>query len=279
MSRKVLAASNTARAADRFRSTTPVIARSIIPGSTAMYDVASSTARVSAFAFSARARSWAAPASMAGEIRERSALLSATCAGPADGSGTGSGIRTSGPTEIPGHTPIPFSSVTTTSASSTGRYPSSSTWWTSSPVSPSGHAPQVQLGDLRDLVDPGPVLGLVGEELRRHPHPDDLQGERRADDLPAEAQRVRVGVRTGQARAERVLADRGEHPRELVRDHGAAVADAVDEDRPVHLTVRQCPGGGVHVVGQVGGVRAVGPEVGEVVCGERGPDLLLQRVA
>ena len=128
MSRKVLAASNTARAADRCRSTTPLIARSIIPGSTAMYDVASSTARVSAFAFSARARSSAATASMAGEIRERSAFASATCDGPAGGSGTGSGIRTSGPTAIPGHTPIPFSSVTTTSASPTGPCPSSSTY-------------------------------------------------------------------------------------------------------------------------------------------------------
>ena len=44
-----------------------------------MYDVASSTARVSAFAFSARARSSAATASMAGEIRDRSAFLSVTC--------------------------------------------------------------------------------------------------------------------------------------------------------------------------------------------------------
>ena len=105
-----------------------------MPGSTAMYDVASSTARVSAFAFSARARSSAATASMAGEIRERSVFGSAACDGPAGGSGTGSGIRTSGPTAIPGHTPIPFSSVTTTSASPTGPCPSSSTFWMSSRI-------------------------------------------------------------------------------------------------------------------------------------------------
>ena len=64
-------------------------------GSTAMYDVASSTARVSAFAFSARARSSAATASMAGEIRERSASVSATC----DGAGGRLGHRVGHPHE------------------------------------------------------------------------------------------------------------------------------------------------------------------------------------
>ena len=128
MSRKVLAASKTARAADRFCSTTASTARSSIAGSTAMYEVASRTARVSALDRSARARRSAATASMAGEILARSAALSAMVAGPGAGSGTGSGIRTSGPTAIPGHTPIPLSTVTATSASPTGRYPSSSTF-------------------------------------------------------------------------------------------------------------------------------------------------------
>src|SRR3954452_6235393 len=279
MSRKVLAASNTARAADRFRSTTPVIARSIIPGSTAMYDVASSTARVSAFAFSARARSSAATASMAGEIRDRSAFLSVTCPGPAGGSGTGSGIRTSGPTAIPGHTPIPLSSVTTTSASLTGSHPSSSTYgW--SPADPGlRNPPHVHLRDLDDLVDPVAVLGLVGEEVGRHPDLDDLQGERGRDDLAAQAEHVRVGVRAGQPGAERVLADGGVHPRELVRDQGAAVADAVDQDRAVGVAVGDRPGRGVHVVRQVRRVGGVRPEVHELVAGEGALDLLLERVA
>jgi hypothetical protein len=74
MSRKVLAASYTARAADRCRSTTPLIARSIIPGSTAMYDVASSTARVSAFAFSGTGAQLGGHRLHGGEIRERSAF-------------------------------------------------------------------------------------------------------------------------------------------------------------------------------------------------------------
>src|SRR3954471_8989498 len=287
MSRKVLAASYTARAAERVRSATPVIARSIIPGSTAMYDVASSTARVSAFAFSARARSSAATASMAGEIRDRSAFLSVTCPGPADGSGTGSGIRTSGPTAIPGHTPIPFSSVTTTSASSTGPYPSSLTWMVSSRIAPgarpvygvSVRAMDVGLVDLHDLVDARLVLRLVGEEVRRHPDPHDLQCEGRADDLAAQAEHVRVGVRAGEPGAERALAVCGEHPPHPVADHRAAVADTVDEDRPVHVAVRHRAGGRKDEVGQIRRVGAVRAEVGELVAVQDGLDLFLQRIA
>src|SRR5918994_3813640 len=247
---------------------------------------ASNTALVSALDFSARARSSAATASIAGEIRARSLSLSVTLAGPGDGSGTGSGIRTSGPTEIPGHTPIPLSSVTTISALPDGSAPvlfdvGRCSRWSCDCVTAgaSRHPLDVHLRDLHDLVDAGAVLGLVDEELRRQPDADDLQSQRRADDLAAEAEHVRVGVGAGQSRTEGVLADGRVHAWQLVRDQRAAVADAVHQDRPVRVAVGHGARGRVNEVRQVGGLGRVRAEVGEVVLTralEDGLDLLLE---
>ena len=66
--------------------------------------VASSTAFVSPSALPARAHMSVATRSMAGRIRPTSASVSAG-GGPVGGSVTGSGIRTTGPTAVPGLTP------------------------------------------------------------------------------------------------------------------------------------------------------------------------------
>ncbi len=66
--------------------------------------VASSTSFVSPSALPARAHRSVATRSMAGRIRATSASASAG-GGPACGSVTGSGIRTTGPTAVPGLTP------------------------------------------------------------------------------------------------------------------------------------------------------------------------------
>ena len=176
-----------------------------------MYDVASSTARVSAFAFSARARSSAATASMAGEIRARSVFVSAPVTGRRAAPAPDRASAPAGRPRCPGtlrfrsaasRRPRPPRRVRARPPRRCGCLPESGR---TRAATPGG---DVGLVDLHDLVDARLVLGLVGEEVRRHPDPHDLQRERRSDDLAAEAEHVRVGVRAREPGAERVLADR-----------------------------------------------------------------------
>ena len=64
----------------------------------------------------------------------------------------------------------------------------------------------------------------------------------------------------------------------LVGDHGAAVADAVDEDPPIGAALRHREARGEHVVGQVGRLRGVRAEVLDLVTvgPQQGCDLQLE---
>ncbi len=90
-------------------------------------------------------------------------------------------------------------------------------------------------------------------------------GQRGTDDLAADAQHIGVGVRPRQRRAERVLRDGGVDPEDLVRDHRAAVADAVDEDPAVDLAGADRERGRIDEIGQVDGVLVVRAEIDRVV--------------
>ena len=61
----------------------------------------------------------------------------------------------------------------------------------------------------------------------------------------------------GQLCAEGILADAGVNAVYLIGDHGAAVADAVDEDAPVAFALcnREC--GGIDKIGKIAGLLIV----------------------
>jgi hypothetical protein len=105
----------------------------------------------------------------------------------------------------------------------------------------------------------------LAEPPCRHPDANDLQRDRRADDLAAEAQDVGVRMRACQLGTEGVLAHRGVDSGDLVHDHRAPVADTVDEDPAVDFAARDGEGCRVDVVGEVCGVVGVGAEVADLV--------------
>ena len=68
---------------------------------------------------------------------------------------------------------------------------------------------EMPVRDLFNLVDAPSILLLTSQKVGRHPRPDDFQGEGRADDLPAEAEHIGIGMRSRQSGAKRVLTDGG----------------------------------------------------------------------
>ena len=91
--------------------------------------------------------------------------------------------------------------------------------------------------DLLHLFDAAHIF-FRRQRLDAHKGLDDLLRDQSADDLCAEAQHVRVVMLTRQLRTEGILTHAGINAANLVRDHGAAVADAVDKDTPVALALR-----------------------------------------
>src|SRR4051812_20602155 len=88
-------------------------------------------------------------------------------------------------------------------------------------------------------------------------------------------------MRTGQSGAERVLADRRENAGDLIGDHGAAVADAIDENRSIDLAATDGQRRGIGEIRKIAGIFVVGTEIDHLVAGgfELLFDLQLQAVA
>jgi len=84
-------------------------------------------------------------------------------------------------------------------------------------------------------------------------------------------------VQPGERGAERILADGRVNTVDLVRDHGAGVADPVDEDGPVDLAITDSQRRGVGDIGQVARLVVVRAEVGQLVVAEERFDLLLEQ--
>ena len=114
--------------------------------------------------------------------------------------------------------------------------------------------------DFLDFLDAAAVF-LGGQRIGVHPGLDDFHGDGRADDLAAEAEDVAVVMLAGEGGTERILADDGEDAAQLVGDHRAAVADAVDKDAAVTFALGYRQGRRIDEVRQVAGLFVVRAEI------------------
>jgi hypothetical protein len=105
--------------------------------------------------------------------------------------------------------------------------------------------------DLFNLVDAPSILLLASQKIGRHPRPDDFQGEGRADDLPAEAEHIGIGMRSRQSGAKRILTDGGIDTADPVGDHGAAVADSIHKNAALDAALPDSQRRRIDVVGQI----------------------------